>query len=175
MLNSFKDGYQHLWGMCWLHLHVPKWKQSLHKINTQNIFQWKLSMTYRTPGTYPRDHTSNLMLCLLKTRWQARELRWIVSLKVALYAGLFVSFINEVRSLGGSSCKRHIMIGKTATRLTFLGHIMKAKPKVMSTVELWTNVRQYRNVQYMTTSFICCGTLKWKSHCLPPSCGNISV
>jgi len=61
------------------------------------------------------------MLCLLKTRWQARALRWIVSLKVALYAGLFVSFINEVLSFGGSSCNRHIMIGKTATRLTFLG------------------------------------------------------
>jgi len=132
-------------------------------------------MINRTPGTYPRDHTSNLMLCLLKTRWQARELRWIVSLKVALYAGLFVSFINEVRSFGGSSCNRHIMVGKTATKLTFLGHIMKAILKVMSSVELWTNVRQYHNVQYMTTSIICCGTLRWKSHCRPPSSGNILV
>jgi hypothetical protein len=96
----------------------------------------KTSMIYRTPVTYPRDHTSNLMLCLLKTRWQARALRWIVTLKVALYAGLFVSLINEVRSFGGSSCKRHIMIGKTATRLTFLGHIMKAILKVMSIVKL---------------------------------------
>ena len=93
-------------------------------------------MIHRTPATYPRDHTSNLMLCLLKTRWQARELRWIVSLKVVLYAGLFVSFINEVRSFGGSSCKTHIMIGNTATRLTFLGYIMKAILKVMSIVEL---------------------------------------
>jgi hypothetical protein len=67
------------------------------------------------------------------------------------------------------------MIGKTATKLTFLGHIMKAILKVMSSVELWTNVRQYHNVQYMTTSFICCGTLRWKSHCLPPSSGNILV
>lgn len=59
--------------------------------------------------TYPRDQTSNLMPCLLKTRWQALELRWIVKLKVALYEGLFVSFTKGVWSFGGSSCKIHIM------------------------------------------------------------------
>jgi hypothetical protein len=115
-LHSLEDGYQYSGGMCCIHLQGPRQKQSSHKTNMWSTFQWKLSTIYRTPATYPRDHTSNLMLCLLKTRWQARELRWIASLKVALYTGLLVSFINDVRSFGGSSCMRHIMIGKMAIR-----------------------------------------------------------